>query len=229
VPAGPELLQLRALSSLLGPALELSIQQERMRDAERGSELALLGLASQRSLEDLLSSLSSLRDGVADVRRDPALTPAVLSALGRVTPSLVEALGTTRTLLALSRGEAADGEVAEVGEVLADLDWAVEVVGEPVAASVRAAPAQLRLAVASLADHLRGDDPRADVQVRVSATAGMVKLKLSLVVASVSANPPSASDLRLLLARRIVQQQGGTLGQEMEGGQAWTVLTFQPG
>src|SRR4029079_1187053 len=104
VPAAMELQRRRALSALLGPALELSIQQERMRDAERGSELALLGLAAQRSLEDLLASLSSLRDGVADVRRDPALTPAVLSALGRVTPSLVEALGTTRTLLALSRG-----------------------------------------------------------------------------------------------------------------------------
>ena len=228
VPPPAELQQLRALSALLGPGLELSIQQERVRDAERGGELALLGLASQRSLEDLLASLSSLRDGVADVRREPSLTNSALSALGRVTPSLVEALGTTRTLLALSRGEAAEGEVAEVSDVLADLDWAVDVVGDPVEASVRAAPAQLRLAVASLADHLRGDDPRADVQLVVNVAAGVVKLKLILAAPAGTA-APSGSDLRLLLARRIVQQQGGTIGQETEGGRVWTVITLQPG
>jgi signal recognition particle receptor subunit beta len=227
LPGPPEIQQLRGLTGLLAPALELSIQQERARGDERGGELALLGLAAQRALEDLLASLTNLRDGVATARRDRSLTTTALAALGQLTPSLAEALGTTRALLALARGEAVEGEVAEVADVLAELEWAVEVLGQPEPVAVRADPVLLRLALASLADHLRGEDPRAEVQLRVSAAAGVVKLKLAPAVPeSVKAVPDS--DLRLQLVRRIVRQQGGSLAQEAEDGRTWTVLTLDP-
>jgi len=55
-----------------------------------------------------------------------------------------------------------------------------------------------------------------------------VKLKLAPATPLSGGAAPSASDLRLQLARRIVQQQGGSLGQETEGGRTWTVLSLQP-
>jgi hypothetical protein len=224
LPATAEMQQLRALSAVLAPALELSAQQERGRSGERGGDLALLGLAAQQGLDDVLTSLLKLRDGVAEARRDPALTARALSALGGVTPSLAEALSVARALVTFGRGEPSPGEPADLGDLLAELPAGIELVGSPEAASVRADPALLRLALATLAEHLRGIDG-GRVQLGVRAGAGGVMLRL--------APPPgaaagSATDPRLLLARKIVQQQGGSLAQETENGRTWTVLVLKP-
>jgi signal recognition particle receptor subunit beta len=223
LPATAEMQQLRALSAVLAPGLELASQQEKGRDGQTGADLALLGLAARRGLDDVLAALLQLRDGVADARRDPAITPRALSALGRVSPSLAEALGMARALVTLGTGEPPPGEIADLTDVLAAVGGPLQVVGDP-AASVRADPSLLRLALASLAEHLGGEDGAA---VRLSVYPGSSLVKLRLITEP-PATAPATADPRLLLARKIVQQQGGSLTQETENGRTWTVVTLKP-
>lgn len=218
LPGAGEMAQLKALASVLSPALQLSAQQDRGRSADRSGELALMGLAALRGLEDVLAGLLELRDGLAAVRRDPSFSNRVLSALGQVTPGLVGALDVARALLAFGRGEPPPGEVAELADILPALPG-VDVSTEPPPPAVRADPALLKLALTSLADHLRGGDGRGRVAVRVKAKGGQVKVKLAGAVTR-------AADLRVALAERILEQQRGTLGQEVEDGRPWTVLTL---
>jgi mutual gliding-motility protein MglA len=225
LPGPPEMQQLRSLASLLTPALELSVSQERARDGERASDLALLGTAAREGLDDMLAALLRLRDGVADVRRDPALTTSALSALGRVTPSLAEALGVARALVTFGRGEPPPGDFAELADVLPELASRVEVLGEP-GPAVQADPALLKLALGSLADHLRADSGR--VQLSVYPAAGVVKLRFSPMSSGAPAAGQGPPDPRLLLARRIVQQQGGSMSQETENGRTWTIVVLKP-
>jgi mutual gliding-motility protein MglA len=224
LPATAELQQLRALAALLAPALELSLSEERARS--HSTDLALLGLAARQGLADVLAALNRLRDGVADVRRDPALTPKALSALGKVTPSLAQALGTARALVTFERGEPSPDDFAELADVLPDMAGAVELLGEP-GPAVRADPALLKLALVSLAEHLRGENGAGQVQLSVYPGVGVVKLRLS--PAGTGPTPaPNTSDPRLLLARRLLQQQGGSVTQETENGRTWTIVALKP-
>jgi signal recognition particle receptor subunit beta len=225
LPGPPELQQLRSLSALLAPALELSMTEERARG--HSSDLTLLGLAARQGLTDVLAALNRLRDGVADVRRDPALTTKALSSLGRVTPSLAQALGTARALVTFERGDPSPDDFADLGDMLPQLAGALELLGEP-GPAVRADPALLKLALVSLADHLRGEDGPGAVQLSVYPGAGIVKLRLSPTGTGPTPAPPNTSDPRLLLARKLVQQQGGTMSQETENGRTWTIVTLKP-
>ncbi|HET6899143.1 MAG TPA: hypothetical protein VFK70_12375, partial [Vicinamibacteria bacterium] len=166
-----------------------------------------------------------LRDGVADVRRDPALTTKALSALGRVTPSLAQALGTARALVTFERGEPSPDDFADLSDLLPEMTGAVELLGEP-GPALRADPALLKLALVSLAEHLRGDNGTGAVQLSVYPGAGIVKLRLSPT--GMAAAGSSASDPRLLLARRLLQQQGGSMSQETENGRTWTIVALKP-
>jgi signal recognition particle receptor subunit beta len=228
LPGPPEMQQLRSLSALLAPALELSVSQERARDGERTSDVALLGLAARQGLADVLAALLRLRDGVADLRRDPALTAGALSALARVTPSLAQALGAARALVTFGQGEPAPGDFAELADVLGELTGAVELLGDP-GPAVIADPALLKLALGSLAEYLRGDDGGGVVQLSVYPGAGAVKLRFAPSGTTKGAPAsPNVPDPRLLLARKIVQQQGGSLNQETEDGRTWTVVVLKP-
>jgi hypothetical protein len=91
---------------------------------------------------------------------------------------------------------------------------------------VQADPALLKLALGSLADHLRADSGR--VQLSVYPAAGVVKLRFSPMSSGAPAAGQGPPDPRLLLARRIVQQQGGSMSQETENGRTWTIVVLKP-
>jgi hypothetical protein len=225
LPGTAELQQLRALAALLAPALELSLTEERARG--HSTDLALLGLAARQGLGDVLAALNQLRDGVADVRRDPSLPNKALSALGRVTPSLAAALGTARALVTFERGDPSPDDFADLSDVLPQMAGSVELLGDP-GPAVRADPALLKLALVSLAEHLRGEDGGSLVQMSVYPGAGTVKLRLSPTGTGPTPAPANTADPRLLLARRLLQQQGGSLSQETENGRTWTIVVLKP-
>jgi signal recognition particle receptor subunit beta len=228
VVAGPaELGQLRALASMLAPALELADHHERLPESERSSELALIGLAALNGMPDVLDALLQIRDELGLLRREPDLPRAALARVGQLTPGLSEALAVTRALLAFGRGEVPPGDVAELPEVLATLAQVLDVEGAVGPAAVRADPILLRLALASLADALRPAGTPGRVLLRVSQDgSGTVKLKLA--APSPSAPFPRAADPRLTLARRLLLPHGGTVGVENEDGRDWTVLALRP-
>jgi mutual gliding-motility protein MglA len=222
LPSAADMQQLRALVAVLAPALELSAEPGRTR--ETAGDLALLGVASRLGLEAVLSALLRLRDGVAEARRDPALTSGALTALGGLTPSLADALGMARALVTFGSGERPPGDYADLGDVVDDLSGSVELAGPRPAAAVRADPALLKVALAALAEYLRGDDAGRGVQLAISTADDVVKLKLAATGDPV----PGAGglDARLMLARKIAEQQGGTLTEESGEGRTWQVLAL---
>jgi hypothetical protein len=164
---------------------------------------------------------------VAEARRDPALTSGALAALGGLTPSLADALGMARALVTFGRGELPAGDYADLGDVADDPPGAIEMDGERPAAAVRADPALLKVALTALAEHLRGEDATRVVQLAIRTAGDVVKLKLA--AAGPAAPGAGSSDPRLLLARRIAEQQGGTVTEETEEGRTWLVLALPPG
>ena len=89
-------------------------------------------------------------------------------------------------------------------------------------------PALLKLALVSLAEHLRGDNGGSPVQLSVYPGAATVKLRLSPAGTGPTPAPANAADPRLLLARRLLQQQGGSVTQETENGRTWTIVALKP-
>ncbi|HET8644572.1 MAG TPA: hypothetical protein VFO85_03730, partial [Vicinamibacteria bacterium] len=223
LPTNAELQQLRALSAVLAPALELAARQDRSRDGEAAGDLPLVGLLARLGMDQVVSALVRLREAVADVRRDPALSTAALTGLGRVAPSLAEALGAARAMAGFARGDPPEDEQTDLDDLLADLPDGVELVGPAADATVRGHRALLRAALAAVAQHLRGPGGQGRVQLATDSEGETITLRMA------AEGPPQAAsetDPSLLLARRILERQGGSLGQESREGRTSTVLTL---
>jgi signal recognition particle receptor subunit beta len=227
LPATSEMQQLRALAAVLAPALELAARPAATEGGGDAGDRALHGVAAGFGLDWVLSALLRIRDGVAEARRDPALTPAGLAALGALTPALADALGMARALVAFAHGEPPPGDYADLADLVDEVSGTMPLMGERTASAAGIDPALLRVAVAALADHLRGGDAARVVHLAIRTAGAVVKLKLAAAGEGAAAADPS--DPRLRLARRIAELQGGTLGEESEEGRTWLVLALPPG
>jgi signal transduction histidine kinase len=234
VPRGNDLEHLDALARALSAGLDLVSALERAGSAEGLLHLAMAGMLSLRGLEEILTSVLALRDGLADIRRHFETVPALREEFGRITPSLAGALALARSLLTFGR-EQVQHEVVDVKELLVELRAS----GLPVdiqsrLGTVLGDPQLIRLGLAILIDHFR----RAGVSLAVKAFAegGQLRIRVLETGSSQGAAPPSAGPasprpgLPLALVQKIVELHGGKLSPEGGDGALTAVtLTFPLG
>jgi hypothetical protein len=239
LPPGDVLAHVGTLVRALGLALELGNATESTRTAERVLHPALVGTASIRGMEEVLTAVLDLRERLATMRTRPDAPGWFSDEFVRLTPSLALALGTGRSLLAFSRGEILR-EVVDVEELVADLrSEGAAVTVEPGAGVVLGDALLLRLALLALRDHARDSDgePGTPVAVRVALDGGRVALSVGhetrmtpdLTIPPRGPSPSGKDDLRMALVYRIVELHGGTFSTSRDASlRTWFTLTLPP-
>jgi signal transduction histidine kinase len=205
----------RALSS----SLELARALETVRAAERNLQMALAGTASLRGLEDVLAFLEELRERLGAMRRKPDAPMWFLTEFAELGPSLAGALTTTRSLLAFSRGQI-QKEPVPVRDLVADLRVpALRVHVDPTVSTVAGDPVLLRLGLAALVDHARGEDQaQAPLGLQAVLEGGRVRISVGCEEAASAVGAARlGNDAELDLVRRIAELHGGTLTLEGAG------------
>ncbi len=210
----------RALSS----SLELHATLETVRGAERSLELAVQGTASVRGLTELVSFLESLRDEFADLRRRPGVPPWFLTEFSKLSPGLVGALATSRSLVAFTRG-VIEKEPVALDEIVSDLENEnVQIQSSAAGCSTPGDRVLLRLALKALVDQARHGMSDLRVPLRIGVEAGRLRLFLSETAPPVGflgapvADGRAAPGLAVGFVRRVVELHGGQFVAE-EGAQ----------
>ncbi len=221
-----------SLSRAVAASLELSGALRVTRDAERTLQMAVVGTASMHGMEDALSSLMLLRDRLDKMRRRPDVPPWMREEFTRLAPCLSGALGTGRSLLALSQGEL-QMEPVDLEELLEEVRAnGTRVQIQPGAASVMGDAVLLRLALLALLERARTSD-HDKLELVAVPEGGRVKVRLGgLRPAGESRASPKSDgpDVRQAFVRRIAELHHGALGSEVDGdSRPWTTLTLMRG
>jgi hypothetical protein len=225
---GPTVLEhLAEIPRSLAVALELAATLTTVKAAERALELALAGSASLRGLEHLVGSIETLRDRMGEIRNRPDAPGWFTEQYVRLAPALSSALDDGRSLLAFTRGEIRR-EVVYLEDLLAELRTPeVTVELDPVAETIQADAALLRVALRAVADEVRSrcGANTAPLVIRTAVWSDGVRVMVASPAAARPAAAPAAmtAGLGLGLARRIAELHGGGL----EDGAGEVTLTLR--
>lgn len=225
LPRTDALAHLGAMGAALAAPLELLATVEVTREAERVRDAALVGTAAVRAVQEVLASILAIRDRLGVLRQHPDVPAWVLPELGTLAPCLTDALSMARAVLTLSRGEA-HKENVNVPDLVADVEaGGLEADVERALPPVLGDPVLLRVAVLTLLEYLREVGGPGPLILQARSEGGLVKLRLGH--AQTTASFPQG-DLRLTLAQRIAELNGGRLIAEAEAGRSFFTLTLLP-
>ena len=214
LPRADMLAHLAMLSRAISSSLELTAARETLLQAERAVQLSVSGTASVHGLQEILRFLEVLRGSFGTMRRRPDTPAAVSQELVGLAPGLAGALSTAKALLSFSRGEI-EKEAVALQDLLGELRGpGVSVDVKPEVPSVLGSAPLLRLALRALVELIQGPArPGGLTPVQIEATQQGGRIRVTVA----GPTPSSPTGAALGLARRVVEQHGGTLTVQGEG------------
>jgi signal recognition particle receptor subunit beta len=224
---------LGAMAGALATALELALALEHSREAQPTQELAILGFASQRALEEILAAFLALRDRLSVLRRNRDAPPWFVEEFARLAPSLAGGLTTSRSLMALAVGRISR-EVVLVEDLVADLQASgVDVQVAGAMGEVAGDAVLLRMALQALVDHKRKRGAE-QLRVTVQHAGGRTRFRVGAPALRARLDPLSSeaedTGLHLPFVQRVVEAHGGQLSNEFEDNVNWTTMELaEPG
>ncbi len=232
LPGADVLDHLAGLAGAVSASLELGRALETAQQAERNLQMALVGQAALEGIEVALMSMLVVRDRLGALRQRADAPPWLHEELTRLTPCLVDALGTGRSLFAFGRGEIEKEPIA-LDELVGELRSAgVDVQVAEGLSRVWGDPVLVRMAVLALLEHARAENA-GHGRLFVAPEGGGTKLRVGLGSAATEDTHSlrfAGPNMRLAFVQKVAQLHGGHLGTEVDSaGQLWATLELPGG